>query len=52
LNGGYAILKADSKAGAIELARRFMQAHADTMGTGWDGEVEVRQLADFEPERA
>jgi hypothetical protein len=51
LIGGYAILKADSKAGAIELARRFMQAHADALGTAWDGEVEVRQLADFEPER-
>jgi hypothetical protein len=51
LIGGYAILKADSKQGAIELARRFMQAHADALGTAWDGEVEVRQLADFEPER-
>jgi hypothetical protein len=27
-------------------------AHADALGTTWDGEVEVRQLADFEPERA
>jgi hypothetical protein len=36
----------------IELARRFMQAHADALGTAWHGEVEVRQLADFEPERA
>jgi hypothetical protein len=52
LIGGYAILKAESKAGAIELARRFMQAHADALGATWDGEVEVRQLADFEPERA
>ena len=52
LIGVYAILNADSKAGAIELAHRFMQAHADALGTAWDGEVEVRQLAGFEPERA
>jgi hypothetical protein len=51
LIGGYAILRADSSAAAIDLARRFMQAHADALGTAWDGEVEVRQLADFEPER-
>ena len=30
--GGYAIMKADSKAEAIEMGRRFMQLHADILG--------------------
>lgn len=38
--GGYAILEAQSKAEAVELARRFLKVH----GTDWDVECEVRQL--------
>jgi hypothetical protein len=37
LVGGFAILKADSKQEAIELARRFL-------GVAGDGECELRQL--------
>ena len=38
--GGYAILEAQSKAEAVELTRRFLEAH----GSNWDVECEVRQL--------
>jgi len=47
LVGGYAILKAGSKEEAIELGTRFMQLHADILGPDYDGECEIRQLADF-----
>jgi len=43
LVGGFAILKANSKAEAIELAKRFLQVVGE-------GECEVRQL--FEPDAA
>lgn len=46
LIGGYAVLQADSKAGAIELARRFMQVHVDVLGDSYDGECEIRQMYD------
>jgi hypothetical protein len=51
LIGGYAILRADSKKEAIEHGRRFMQAHADTLGPSYEAEVEIRQLMDFGPEQ-
>ena len=38
--GGYAILEAQSKAEAVELARRFLEVH----GADWDVECEVRPL--------
>ena len=44
--GGYAIMRADSRAEAIELARRFLQVHADVLGRSYQGQVEVRQLFD------
>ena len=34
---------------AIELARRFMQMHADIMGPGFEGELEIRQMYDEPP---
>jgi len=46
LIGGYAILRAASKAEAIELGRRFMQAHVDALGPSYQGQLEIRQLAD------
>ena len=49
--GGYAILRAGSRQEAIELGKRFMQIHADTMGSSWEGELEIRQLLDFGPEK-
>jgi hypothetical protein len=44
--GGWAILKADSKAEAIRLATEFMELHR-THWPGFDGESEVRPM--FEP---
>jgi hypothetical protein len=44
--GGYAIMQAASKAEAIELAKRFLQVHADVLGRSYRGRVEVRQLDD------
>lgn len=41
--GGFAILKADSKAHAVELLRRFLAVVGD-------GECELRQLCDGHPE--
>jgi hypothetical protein len=41
--GGFAILKADSKAHAVELLRRFLAVVGD-------GECELRQLYDGHPE--
>ena len=48
--GGYAIMEAGSKAEAIELARRFLQVHADVMGKSYQGQIEVRQLFDQPPQ--
>lgn len=50
LIGGYAILRAGSKAEAIEHGRRFMSVHRDTLGPEYVGELEIRQLMDFGPE--
>lgn len=44
--GGYAIVNAASRDEAIEMAREFMQLHVDHW-PGWEGESEVRQLAEF-----
>jgi hypothetical protein len=52
LIGGFAILRAGSKAEAIELGKRFLQVHQDTLGPDWEGELEVRQVfdaSDFAP---
>ena len=48
--GGYAVMQAKSKAEAIELARRFLQVHADVLGTSYTAQVEVRQLFDPPPQ--
>ena len=50
LIGGYAILKAGSKAEAIRLGTDFMRLHQDVLGPTWQGELEVRQLAEFDCE--
>lgn len=50
LIGGYAIMHAATKPEAIELGRRFMQAHVDVLGPGYEGQLEIRQLADGPPE--
>lgn len=46
LIGGYAILRAKSKAEAIELGRSFMKLHADVLGPSYEGELEIRQMFD------
>lgn len=44
--GGYAIVKMDSKAGAVELGRQFMQLHTDILGRSYEGQLEIRQMFD------
>jgi hypothetical protein len=48
LIGGYAILQASSRAEAIELGRQFLQLHADVLGPAYEGELEVRQMSEWE----
>jgi hypothetical protein len=48
--GGYAIMKADSKTEAVEMGRRFMQLHADILGSGHQMELEIRQMFDEPPQ--
>ncbi len=47
--GGFGILKAESKEEAIKLGRIFMQIHIDTLGPGYEGELEIRQMHDTSP---
>lgn len=50
--GGYAIIRAKSKAEAVEAGQDFMKLHLDILGPSYEGELEVRQLfdpADFAP---
>lgn len=42
--GGYAIVDVKSREEALELARRFLQIHADILGSSYETESEVRQL--------
>ena len=42
--GGFGILKANSKAEAIELGKAFMQVHVDVLGPEYEGELEIRQM--------
>jgi len=49
LIGGFGILKADSKEEAIRLGKLFMQIHVDTLGPGYEGELEIRQMHDNPP---
>ena len=48
--GGYAIMQAGSREEAIELARRFLQVHADVLGESYRTQLEVRQLFDPPPQ--
>jgi len=50
LVGGYAILKAASKAEAIEMGKRFMALHAEVLGASYEGELEIRQMMDVPPQ--
>jgi hypothetical protein len=44
LIAGYAIVDVNSKAEAIELARRFLQIHSDILGPSCEADSEVRQM--------
>lgn len=46
LIGGFAVLKAATKADAIELGRRLMQVHADVLGPTFTAELEIREMFD------
>lgn len=46
LVGGFAVLEAASKEDAVELGRRFLQVHADTLGASYEATLEIRQMAD------
>jgi hypothetical protein len=48
--GGYAILRADSRQEAIEHGKRFMALHAGVLGSSYEGELEIRQMAELGPE--
>lgn len=44
LIAGYAIVEVNSKAEAIEMARGFLQIHADILGPDYECDSEVRQM--------
>lgn len=44
LVGGYAIMEVRSMEDARELGRQFMELHAEVMGPGYEGELEIRPL--------
>lgn len=50
--GGFAIMELSSKEQAVELGRSFMQLHADILGPSYQGELEIRELMDFEDQSA
>ena len=40
--GGYAIIRADSRAAAIEHGKEFMKLHTDVIGPSYRGRLEIR----------
>ena len=46
LIAGYAVFEVGSKQQMIEMATEFMQTHIDVLGPSFEGECEVRQIAD------
>jgi hypothetical protein len=52
LVGGFAIIRASSKQEAIEHGRRVMELHVEILGPAYEGQMEVRPMADFGPESA
>jgi len=50
--GGYAVLQCKSREEAIERGRRFMQLHADVLGSSYEGELEIRQMPEVAPQFA
>ncbi len=48
LVGGYAIVRVKDKAEALEMAREFLQVHADVLGPAFEMYSEIRQIHEFE----
>ena len=49
LVGGFAIFDLKSREEAIANGRRFMQVHADILGSSYEGELEIRPMFDGHP---
>lgn len=47
LVGGFAIMQCKSREEAIEHGKMFMQLHRRVMGPSYEGQLEIRQLADM-----
>lgn len=47
LVGGFAIMQCKSRAEAIEHGKMFMQLHRRVMGPSYEGQLEIRQMADM-----
>ena len=46
--GGFAVMEFRSKQEAVENGKKFMQLHLDFLGPAYEGELEIRQMADLE----
>jgi hypothetical protein len=44
--GGYAILRADSRAEAIKMGQDFLQIHVNILGPTYEVEMEIREMAE------
>lgn len=49
LVGGYAIFNLQSKEEALKIGRDFMQLHVDFLGSSYEGQLEIRPMADAPP---
>jgi hypothetical protein len=49
LIGGYAIFDLSSKDEALKIGRDFMQLHADILGSSYEGQLEIRPMAEAPP---
>src|SRR5882724_2526762 len=49
LVGGYAVFELKSKEEAVGMGTRFMQLHADVLGSSYEGELEIRPMFDAPP---
>ncbi|HEY6185683.1 MAG TPA: YciI family protein [Terriglobales bacterium] len=49
LIGGYAMFNLSSSEEALKLGRDFMQLHVDCLGSSYEGQLEIRPIADPPP---
>lgn len=49
LIGGYAIFDLSSKEEALKMGKDFMQLHTDILGSSYEGQLEIRPMADAPP---